>query len=158
MPPNLFPGKRGQLPTLLAELGEQQGLREDVVLQAGQRDRLVGAVCVGLRILRAGDEHLRGREDALQLRDERDRATLALVDRRHAERLLHGRECILGGDRVRVHRPAHAVLQLGDLHLGAERGVCLQERGKRVLRLLRVLARRGAQGQTERGLGADHVE
>lgn len=60
MPPNLFPGKRGQLPALLAELGEQQGLREDVVLQAGQRDRLVGAVCVGLRILRAGDEHLRG--------------------------------------------------------------------------------------------------
>lgn len=36
MPPNLFPGKRGQLPALLAELGEQQGLREDVVLQAGR--------------------------------------------------------------------------------------------------------------------------
>lgn len=135
---------------LLGELIQQQRFGDDVVLQRRQTDGLVRAMRVGLRILRTGDQHLRLREDALQFRNERDGATLALVDRSHTERFLHGVHGVLGGLSVRIHGPAHAVVELVDPHFGTERRMLHHELGQRLLGLFRALVRRGAQAQTER--------
>ena len=54
-------------------------LGDHIVFQAGKTDGFVRAVRVGLRILGTGDQYLRVRENTLQFRNERNRATFALL-------------------------------------------------------------------------------
>ena len=89
-------GNGGQLRPYSPSLASSRASARMLFFKPGSEIDSLGLCALAFGSSGPGDEHLRGWEDALQLRDERDRATLALVDRRHAERLLHGRECILG--------------------------------------------------------------
>ncbi len=113
---------------------------------------------VGLRILGTGDQYLRVRENTLQFRNERNRATFALIDRSHAKRLFHGVHGVFGSLGIWIHGPTHAIIKLVDPHFGAKRSMLDHEPGKSFLSLFRTLVWSGAQAETERRFRGDHVE
>ena len=104
----------------VVEFVEQERLRHHVVAQAGNTHGFVGAVRVGLGVFGARHEHLRMGEDALQLGDERDGAAFALVHRIDTKGLTQRLLGVAGGLALRVHGPAHALIERRDMNFGTE--------------------------------------
>ena len=97
-------------------------------------------------------------EDALQFGDERDGATFALVHRIDAKGLTQRLLGVTGGLALRVHGPAHALVERRDMDLGAERRMRFKERHHCLHRGVRLLSGGHAQADAEPCFGADHIE